>query len=69
MKAYTKQLTRERVAEVLRQHDAITPLARELGKHRVTVSQVVNGRTTSRAIMRAAEARARKILAARKEVA
>jgi len=63
MQAYNEKLTRAQVAKVLRRAAAISELARELGKHRNSVSDVLRGKMTSASILAAAEAKAREILA------
>lgn len=63
MQAYNEKMTRAQVAKVLRRAAAISELARELGKHRNSVSDVLRGKMTSASIMAAAEAKAREILA------
>lgn len=56
-------LTRGQAGHILRKAKQITALADELGVHRITVSMVLRGKTTSARIMAAAIARAAEVKA------
>lgn len=70
MKGYTttrtaatgEGLTLKRVHRILADAEAISPLAKKLGKNRVTVTGVLKGRVTSAAILAACYAEAEAIL-------
>ncbi len=56
------ELTRQKVYRILAKNKAISQLARDLGKNRVHVMNVLRGATVSAAVLEAATERAREFL-------
>lgn len=57
------KISRDDAGHILRGARRITELARELGCNRVTVSSVLQGRTSSKRILRAAKLKALQVMA------